>query len=538
MKNWTIAKRITSGGAMLLLLLLIVGAVAVTALTRLESYAESRLRDDAIPGLVHAAELTSQSLRGYIRILMASNSPTATKRDENIKKSDENVANAAKAFEEYEKSITVELDRQNAEDLKKKRAAFLQNRDTYLALLKADKKAEADAFEQQTLEPSYFTFREQITKIEAWNQEVAFEVAREMAGTAKQARTLATGIGAFSILAAVALGWLIIRSTNSALQKTAAHLDDSAAQVAAAANQVSSGSQSLAHGASEQASSLEESSSSLEELSSMTKRNADSAVSAKTFSAEARVAADEGNNHMIEMRGAMDAIKTSSNDIAKIIKTIDEIAFQTNILALNAAVEAARAGAAGAGFAVVADEVRALAQRSATSAKETASKIEVAIQNSDQGVRISEKVANSLGTILEKARKVDDLVAEISTASAEQNQGISQINTAVSQMDKITQSNAANAEETAAAAEELTAQSASLKETVVQLRLLVGGSSAEAHTLEQSASRPVATPPPAARTPSARPTVRLSGIPMRRQAAGQPAAHATAEADTPFFKDV
>jgi methyl-accepting chemotaxis protein len=143
--------------------------------------------------------------------------------------------------------------------------------------------------------------------------------------------------------------------------------------------------------------------------------------------------------------------------IAKIIKTIDEIAFQTNILALNAAVEAARAGEAGMEFAVVADEVRNLAQHSAQAAKETAAKIEGAIGNTSQGVEISCKVAQALYDIVAKARQVDELAAEVANASGEQSRGITQINTAVGQVDKVTQSNAASAEESAAAAEELTA---------------------------------------------------------------------------------
>jgi methyl-accepting chemotaxis protein len=178
----------------------------------------------------------------------------------------------------------------------------------------------------------------------------------------------------------------------------------------------------------------------------------------------------------------MVAIQVSSGDIAKIIKTIDEIAFQTNILALNAAVEAARAGEAGMGFAVVADEVRTLSQRCAQAAKETAAKIEGAIVNTRQGVAISSKVAQVLNDIVANVRQVDELVTEVATTSREQTDGLTQINAAVGQMDHVTQSNAASAEESAAAAEELNAQAEVMKQSVAELLQQVGGSLNQAGT--------------------------------------------------------
>ncbi len=306
----------------------------------------------------------------------------------------------------------------------------------------------------------------------------------------------------FALVSGGLLSWWIIRQTSRALRGIATQLASGSAQVASAATQVSSSAQTLASGSSEQAASIEETSASLEEISSMTKRNAESAAQAKQLANGTRSAAEVGAGDVTAMTDAMGAIKVSSDNIAKIIKTIDEIAFQTNILALNAAVEAARAGEAGAGFAVVAEEVRSLAQRSATAAKETAEKIEDAISKSAHGATISGRLAKSLDEIVSKARKVDDLVAEIAQASQEQSQGIGQVLTAVTQMDKVTQTNAASAEESAAAAEELNAQAQLLDEAVTQLEVLVEGQRAAsghhhgAAALARSASRSAHAPAP------------------------------------------
>lgn len=269
-------------------------------------------------------------------------------------------------------------------------------------------------------------------------------------------------------------GLLVSVSIRKGVQEVARGLWTSAVHVTQASAQLSQTSQSLAAGSSEQAASIEETSASLEQASSTTKRNVENVHTAKELARQTREAADRGVQDTQSMSQAMDAIKTSSNDIAKIIKAIDEIAFQTNILALNAAVEAARAGEAGMGFAVVADEVRSLAQRSAEAAKETASKIEGAINKTNLGVAMSGKAAAALNEILAKARQMDDLATEIAAAAKEQASGIDQINQAVAQMDKVTQTNAANAEETAASAEELNAQAETMRYLVANLDRLVG----------------------------------------------------------------
>ena len=288
-------------------------------------------------------------------------------------------------------------------------------------------------------------------------------------------RWLALAFSLAAVLASLGLASVIAQSINGPLRLAIGQMSEATTQINAASGQLATGSQTLADGASEQAASLEETSASLEELSSMTKRNAESAQQAKQSAGFARTSADTGAQQMQAMVAAMRAIQSAGTDIAKILKTIDEIAFQTNILALNAAVEAARAGESGAGFAVVAEEVRALAQRCAAAARETATKIEDSSGKSQQGVHISTEVANNFATIQSQILQLDQRVTEIANASHEQSQGISQVNTAVSQMDKVTQSNAANAEESASAAAELNAHAAMLDETFANLRRMVTG---------------------------------------------------------------
>lgn len=266
---------------------------------------------------------------------------------------------------------------------------------------------------------------------------------------------------------------LAVQNLDKALQQVAI----GAEQVASASVQVSTGGQQLSQGASEQASSLEEISSNLQEMSSMTKQNALNAREAKGVADYARGSADKGVESMTRMSGAISKIKTSSDATAKIVKTIDEIAFQTNLLALNAAVEAARAGDAGKGFAVVAEEVRNLAMRSAEAAKNTANLIEEAVKNSENGVAINAEVLKNFEDITEKINKVSQVVAEIAAASEQQDQGIGQINKAVEQLNQVTQQNAANAEESASAAEEMSSQSEEMRSMIAGFRLNGSGKS-------------------------------------------------------------
>jgi methyl-accepting chemotaxis protein len=245
-------------------------------------------------------------------------------------------------------------------------------------------------------------------------------------------------------------------------------------QIASGSAQVADGSQSLSQGATEQASSLEQITASMTEMGSQVRQSAENAAQANTLSATARDAAERGNAQMQQMVTAMGEINESGQNISKIIKTIDEIAFQTNLLALNAAVEAARAGQHGKGFAVVAEEVRNLAARSAKAARETAELIEGSVKKAENGAQIADRTAGALGEIVAGITKVSDLVAEIAAAASEQAQGIAQVSQGLAQIDQVTQQNTASAEESAAAAEELSGQAGQLRQMLGRFKLKQG----------------------------------------------------------------
>jgi methyl-accepting chemotaxis protein len=289
-----------------------------------------------------------------------------------------------------------------------------------------------------------------------------------------------------SLAAGILIAVFLTRSITRPINHIVNGLNEGAQQVASASEQLSASSQQLAEGNAEQASSIEETSSTLEESASMVQQNSENTKQAAMLAGQTKLAADKGNGEMQEMLTSMGEIKKSSDQIAKIIKVIDEIAFQTNILALNAAVEAARAGDAGMGFAVVAEEVRNLAQRSAQAAKDTAAIIETNIELSEKGVNVAKKAGESLSEITIQAKKVNELMDEIAAASQEQTQGIGQINKAIAQMEKVTQMSASSAEECASSSEELSAQALNLKDIVQQLVKLVNGRS-EQDSLSQGA---------------------------------------------------
>ena len=348
-----------------------------------------------------------------------------------------------------------------------------------IALHKADDLiGTREAYVAQTLpalNETTATLRQIRTRYDQIAQELAGDAAQDLAKSAASGRMLILIFGIVSGIIGIVAALFIAITLLRVLKQIILDLDSGAAQVASASQQISSASQQLSSASLQQAAAVEETASALQQSASTIQQNSDNTYKASELTVLARGAADAGNAQAVAMASSMKAMKQSSGEISKVIKVIDDIAFQTNILALNAAVEAARAGEAGMGFAVVAEEVRSLAQRSAQAAKDTAAMIERSIDAADEGVTSATTVTDSLSSIGDHVRKVTALVQELTTAGQEQATGISQVTKAVTQIEQATQQNAATAEESSSAAEELSAQAVALQQVVYQLNILVNG---------------------------------------------------------------
>ncbi|MCA1906213.1 MAG: methyl-accepting chemotaxis protein [Desulfarculus sp.] len=324
--------------------------------------------------------------------------------------------------------------------------------------------------------------KEQVTRIQRQARrfmtsvsQLSLAAQQEFSATAQTGRWLLLVVVGAAAVVGLVLAWLVTRAIARPVRKAIAGLRGAAEQVAASSQEVGAASQSLAEGASQQAASLEQTSASLEQMASMSRANAENASQANQLMEQTRQVAGQANASMKDLRQAMQQISQASDQTAKIIKTIDEIAFQTNLLALNAAVEAARAGEAGAGFAVVAGEVRALAQRAAEAARNTAQLIEQNLQNIKAGNQLVAATDQVFEQVNASAAKVAELLGEITAASQEQAQGVNQLNQALSQMDRVTQQNAAYAEQTSASSQEMMNQAELMRGHVRDLITLVEG---------------------------------------------------------------
>ncbi len=510
MKNWTIARRITTGFFVVLLITILLGAFSLYRVNSLKQNIIDLGDNTTIPSLEVQAVIRGAVKDRMIAIQQLNDNITLERRAQLTKNLEEASARAVDNLKKYEPLLSDAKDKELWINECKMNEAFTQAIAKTIELIAKNEAAShgqvsdigqkpenprdaTDALEEyliKGLDPAYAAARDAVQADFDYNVQLGDAATKAGKANSYSAIVFIIIAIALAIILTLLIIWQVSSSVNKALQEITSNLDRGAIQTAAAARQVSMASNQLSSGSSEQASSVEETSTALEEMSSMIRSTAENAQKAKALATEARAEAQSGTETMEEMMAAMTAIDTSSAEVAKIVKNIDEIAFQTNILALNAAVEAARAGEAGAGFAVVADEVRSLAQRSAAAAKETAEKIEAAIANSRSGSQCSVKVGESLKKITDKVTATDALVADIATAATEQAQGIQQVNTAMGQMDKVTQGNASSAEESASAAEELDAQAETMKDLVSQLRTLIGGASSEVASTVRSHAKP------------------------------------------------
>ena len=345
------------------------------------------------------------------------------------------------------------------------------------AVLRGDLAAGSEQF-IESVSPQYVAVQAEIRRF----QDVA-RAAGEARRTANRAdvegatRNLILGVGVALLLLAL-FQWRTRAALTRHLRSVSQALWQASTSLAAASRQVAGTSQSVADGTTRQAAALEQTSASLDEMGTMTRQNQHHAASAKVAASRAHAAAEQGHTDMRTLGAAMDEIREASLGIAVIVRSIDDIAFQTNILALNAAVEAARAGEAGTGFAVVAEEVRNLAQRAAKAANETTARIQDSIDKSQRGVALRDKVTQGLQDILASAREVDDLVSGIVVGSEQQGLGIEQISGGVGEIERVMQASAHGAEEGAAAAETLRTLADEVEDQVHELRELVSGAGA------------------------------------------------------------
>jgi methyl-accepting chemotaxis protein len=480
----TVGRKLTLSAVVTAALLLVTAVMGITAL-RTIGHGQTR----ALTRLLPAVSLLLEADRDFYQLITAERTLVSADAGSALAKAqvaawDENLQQAAERMGKVETLVD------DAAPERETLARFHAARDAWLVearrindFLKRGTEADRQAARALALGRGADLFgvmREEINKLtELLDQDVA--AIQESAATTMRRVTVGLSIFAVAgLLGSAGLMTWTTRTVTARVRAAAELLTQGSAQMRSASREIAASSHTLSQGASASAASLEETSASMEEIAAMTRQNATNATQAATWMGEAATMMTGANRALEELVGSVGEIRTSSEQVAKIVRTIDEIAFQTNILALNAAVEAARAGEAGMGFAVVADEVRNLAQRSAQAARDTATIIEESTRRAHDGVDRADHIVDWMKRITDQNVRVTQVVEQIDTASRQQTTGIQQVAQAIQQMERSTQTTAAASEQGAAAGEELLQLAETVSEQISSLRVMVDGDGAAA----------------------------------------------------------
>ena len=467
--KWTIRKKLLGLGALNITLTVLVGIAAFWGFGRVARHFSET--EAAVSALTFQAQLNDNVMTATSLLDLAVHSGQTAEAGKQLPKLAQASNEALSALAAL--PLSGELKAQYAELKSRLEARWKETATIIDQLGRADLPAAQAAYSasRKSHETLAEQLRSQVPVLRKYGENTFFELSHTLVSS----RWLVGGLSLLSLLLVIAGSLWNVRSITKPLARMVEALNYTSEQMTRGIEQITDSSKNLAGSSQKQASALQQTAAAMEEVASMSRQNNDNSQQADILSGEVEGTVTQGVQSMLVMAQAIDAIKSSAEETAGIVKTIDEIAFQTNLLALNAAVEAARAGDAGRGFAVVAEEVRALAQRSSTAAKDTATKIMRSRELADNGVKVSSEVQTYLEEIKVRSVKSAGLVKEIAAATREQSSGIGEVNKAVTDLDKVTQTNSAASEQLSAAANELLGESSSMGHVAADLSGMVFG---------------------------------------------------------------